>query len=356
MDTIDKDFSRQKIQSSSVVGSLLRRRREELNQAIEDVSAHLRIRPVHLKAIEAGRMQELPGIAYTMGFVRSYADYLGLEGKLIVADYRDEMAQHSRAHSLAFPSGHAQGRLPGFGFIMASIILIGALYTGWHYWGGELGSGVERLSAVEPVPENFKPASPETAPPETAPSETPPAVADKPREPLPIPSGNANPSPIQSPPPAVPNQPLSTSQNNLAALGASAQTAPASLPAPSPSAPATGSKTVQLTAHQDSWVDIRDANNQVVFSRVLRQGETYIVPDQAGLVLTTGNAGGLEVAVGGKTLPSLGGIGLVRRDIPLDPAKLLETGNQGAASLAPAATPAPASEPAPEPDSDLPSD
>jgi cytoskeleton protein RodZ len=46
------------------------------------------------------------------------------------------------------------------------------------------------------------------------------------------------------------------------------------------------------------------------------------VPDEQGLMLTTGNAGGIEILVNGTKLKSLGTVGLVKRDIPLDPKKL----------------------------------
>jgi cytoskeleton protein RodZ len=38
--------------------------------------------------------------------------------------------------------------------------------------------------------------------------------------------------------------------------------------------------------------------------------------------LRTGNAGALEIAVDGKPVPSIGGIGALRRDVALDPTEL----------------------------------
>jgi len=43
------------------------------------------------------------------------------------------------------------------------------------------------------------------------------------------------------------------------------------------------------------------------------------VPVRSNLLLTTGNAGGTELLVDGVSAPSLGGSGVVRRDLPLDP-------------------------------------
>ncbi|WP_237560938.1 DUF4115 domain-containing protein, partial [Elioraea sp. Yellowstone] len=80
---------------------------------------------------------------------------------------------------------------------------------------------------------------------------------------------------------------------------------------------------VLLRARADTWIQVRERNGgSVLFNRVLRPGETYRVPDRTGLVMTTGNAGGLEVLVEGEALPSLGGQGVVRRDLPLEPAAL----------------------------------
>jgi cytoskeleton protein RodZ len=79
---------------------------------------------------------------------------------------------------------------------------------------------------------------------------------------------------------------------------------------------------IVLRARQDSWVQIQGANGATVMARTLRAGESYAVPEQAGLRLTTGNAGGLDVLVDGQAVPSLGQVGSVRRNIMLDPARL----------------------------------
>jgi cytoskeleton protein RodZ len=80
---------------------------------------------------------------------------------------------------------------------------------------------------------------------------------------------------------------------------------------------------IVLKANVDSWIQIRDTNeNKLVLTRLLRKGEQYIVPAREGLTLVTGNAGGLVVTVGGDATPSLGPIGVVRRNIVLDPDRL----------------------------------
>jgi cytoskeleton protein RodZ len=59
-----------------------------------------------------------------------------------------------------------------------------------------------------------------------------------------------------------------------------------------------------------------------VVDRILRAGERYVVPAGTGLVLTTGNAGGLDMFVDGQRTPPLGDVGAVRRKISLDSGQL----------------------------------
>jgi cytoskeleton protein RodZ len=80
---------------------------------------------------------------------------------------------------------------------------------------------------------------------------------------------------------------------------------------------------VTIKAAADCWIQVRAPDQSIVFSRVLRSGETYQVPTKTGLVLRTGNAGALEIAVDGKPAPSIGGLGMLRRNVALDPEALL---------------------------------
>ena len=80
---------------------------------------------------------------------------------------------------------------------------------------------------------------------------------------------------------------------------------------------------IVLRAAQDSWVQVRDGQDSMLLTRVLRRGDVYRVPDQAGLTLLTGNAGGIRIEVDGITIPPLGPVGSVRRQIALDPSSLL---------------------------------
>src|ERR1700685_861855 len=61
-----------------MVGEVLQERREELGLELDEIGAMLRIKPGYLAALEQGRTHDLPGPTYAIGFVRAYAEFLGL--------------------------------------------------------------------------------------------------------------------------------------------------------------------------------------------------------------------------------------------------------------------------------------
>jgi cytoskeleton protein RodZ len=344
------------------VGALLRRRREEIQQDIDDVSRQLRIRSAYIRAIEEGKFQELPGNAYAIGFVRAYADYLGLDGSNVVSDYRDELARRSRQNELVWPTEGSESRFPG-GAILGVCVLLGlAIYGGWYYATQSGGTGIKlidqvpdyikKATGVGQTAESEAPAEPtrtEAQAATTTNPSPPPATPPAGSETAPAPSAATTAEP--SPPPAVVATPSPSNEPAAVALGqgqpapsAAAPAAPATAaPAsettgnaavsPSPSvteeastaaqpAPVPPAAKVVIRANRDSWIEIRDKDEAVVLQRVLRQGETFNVPDQKGLVMTTGNAGGIVIELEGRALQSLGSLGVVKRGIKLDPTAL----------------------------------
>ena len=84
-----------------------------------------------------------------------------------------------------------------------------------------------------------------------------------------------------------------------------------------------GPPRIIVRAIADAWLQIGDGRGTALFAQVLRAGDSYHVPDRPGLKLDTGNAGGLEITVDGRPVPSVGPSGSVRRNIPLDIEKLV---------------------------------
>jgi len=122
---------------------------------------------------------------------------------------------------------------------------------------------------------------------------------------------------------AAPSKAPAPDPAGAGSASAAPQTAasPASSVATADSAAAAAGR-IDIKATADCWVQIRAPDQSIVFSRVLKTGETYRVPARSGLVLRTGNAGALTIAVDGKQVPAIGPLGALRRNVTLDPAAL----------------------------------
>jgi cytoskeleton protein RodZ len=368
------------------VGALLRRKREGFRQDLYTVAGQLHIRLAYLKAIEDGRFKDLPGLTYASGFVRSYADYLGLDGEEMVRRFREEIAGMDRQVQLIFPSLATEGKIPSGAVLLLSGFLAVMAYGVWYYLADrqksfldlvpEVPSQLRALLGSQPATNTAstgaeaKPAAGAVASAGPAgshdtPIAPPPAVAPPPPlattvlvnpgdlAPLPgeingliaaaqaaslgtqpaasnamsstVAAGTVASSTTPSLPPAAPatTAPAATAAATASqASGASADTAAGGQKSAGQVVVASPGAHVKLTARMDSWVQIYDKAGKSYFSAVLRAGQTIEVPNQPGLLLTTGNIGGLDILIDGQALAALGSVGLVKRDLPLDVAQL----------------------------------
>ena len=85
----------------------------------------------------------------------------------------------------------------------------------------------------------------------------------------------------------------------------------------------TTSTNIKLTCIEETWVQIKDAQGNIILVKTMLPGESYEVPRKDGLILLTGNAGGLNITVGNAPSKSLGAKGEVKHNILLDAESLL---------------------------------
>ena len=130
------------------VGTLLRRTREEFGQDLREVSESLRIRYAYLDAIERSAFEELPGPTYAIGFVRGYAQYLGLDDEEIVRRFKQESQGLKRDQELHFPAPVNEGKLPGGTMLVVSLLLIAAAYGAWTYLSSDQRSVADLVPEV----------------------------------------------------------------------------------------------------------------------------------------------------------------------------------------------------------------
>lgn len=346
----------------------------------------LRIRHVHLLAIEEGRYNDLPGATYAAGFVRAYAEHLGLDGTEIVRRFKDEGLANASKSELSFPVPAAEGGIPSGALLAIAVLLAGLVYGAW-YWNSTADRPLvdliqdvpERLGALvkgssddstaerEPLnpPADVPAQAPAVAPiTTTQPTKTAETLGSLPNAPEPktaeAPAGalapvtppTAAPAPettsgttSETTPEAAPAEPAKADTAKVepaktepakapvtTAAPPAATPAPAAAAAPAPTADATPAPAVaaaepaphvsatriEIYAQADAWVQIRNGKDLVV-SRLFKRGEVYAVPDNASMVLRTGNAGGTQIRLDGKTLPPLGKDGEVLSGISLTP-------------------------------------
>ena len=321
---------------SRSAGDLLRQRREALGRDLTEIAAALRIKPAYLAALEEGRPDRLPGPAYAAGFVRAYGEHLGLDGGEILRRFRAESGALDAKPDLSFPMPLGERGIPGGSMLLAALILALCGYGAWYYLSSAERSRPERVTEV-PVELLAPKTMPVTAAtPRRAVQPEAAATTDQPPPAQEV--GGTEPQPAAAAATLVPAVGPPAASASAAPSAENAASPPASATSPlaaSAAAPATeehgaasygagdGQARVLLRATGDSWIAVRGADQAVLFTRLLKAGETYRVPDEPGLSMRTGNAGGLEITVDGKPAPSIGPNGAIRRNVALDPQALM---------------------------------
>lgn len=337
------------------VGADLRMARERLGWDLSFLSSRLRIRLPYLEAIEEGRLADLPGNAYAVGFLRTYAAAVGLDADEISRRFRAEMAELGRKTELTFPAPVPERGVPALAVVLVGLLLVIGGYIGWYRVTGmndaapvETATLPDHLAPVEagltPMPkpvEMPQAALPQGAFPQSASASIPPNASATVAGTTPAMVVPSIPVPVLVPV----TMPGATPADPAAASGAQAANA-------APVAPlASDGGRLVIRAKAEAWLQVRDrSSNSVVLDRTMKAGDAWPVPNRSGLLLTVGNAGGTEILLDGKPTAPLGADGAVRRNLPLDldqvqAGKLAAT--YQAAPGAPVAQPSQGPQPAP---------
>lgn len=262
------------------VGGILRAARlEQGGKPIADIAHDLRIRPHLLEALEADDYDKLPGLIYAAGFLRAYAQYLGLDGATLVERLKESGRAQTLEAQLLFPQPLQDPRIPRRPLVVMACLMALVVYGGWYALSHKESPALDGISAPGPEFDQMLKAA--------APAEAPASLAE----------------PAATEPP-----------EDLAADTAE----PTAELAESPQPDGRQAQQVTLRASAPAWVRIEGPDSRIVVDKVLQPGEELQAPANQGLVMQTGNAGALEITVDGKTIGRLGPEGAVRRQIALD--------------------------------------
>lgn len=261
------------------IGARLKAAREAAGKSQADISAQIKVPARMLDIIERGAVTELPPGPYAVGFVRSYAQAVGLDVAESVAEIRAMLNAHNigTVAATTYYEPVDDDRVPSRALAWTAAAIAVLLIAGYLVW---------RTYAVS-----------------TDVAEAPPVAQ--------VEVGAATPAPA----PATPSAPTVT------------------IAADAP---------VLISASENVWFSLEDANGRSQFDLTLEGGEFYTVrPGQRGLFLRTAKPQSLKLVVDGQALPSLGAPDTVVSGIGLDAVSLSRIASgQPAVAAVPVATPA----------------
>lgn len=117
-------------------GEILKKAREDRGISLEEVSKATKIQEKFLRALEEGNYSVLPNEVYTRGFVRNYAQFLGLDIEKITAFFRREFVKREKLTARTPPQPVEKSWLrvtPGF--IISSLATLSVLiFLGFLFW------------------------------------------------------------------------------------------------------------------------------------------------------------------------------------------------------------------------------
>jgi transcriptional regulator with XRE-family HTH domain len=279
------------------VGEALKQIRLFRGLTLEDVAETTRIRRVYLEALEAMRLDAMPSRPFTIGYIRAYAQALGVSPDTAVERFR--MERPAQDEPLRAPVGVTQGPDPRL-----MVVLVGACVV----LGAILAWNVVQRTAKAPEPK----ARPGIA---ARPAPTGPAA-----QPGPVALGAPLPAPIESTTPELYETPgLSAAvpgANGLMTLDGSPPDISAATAAPTMGlrlaptfvadgvvygASAQSGAILVLKALKPAPLVIKSHAGVVYFARQLAKGEAYRAPSLAGVIAETADPNAFQVFVGGQS-------------------------------------------------------
>ena len=257
-------------------GAQLRLAREDLRLAPEDVAHILHLSPRQILALENDRYDSLPGATYVRGYLRSYAQLLGLPADTVVEAYNRLTAARKPVDLGKLtppPEVRSDHHVIQITSVVVITIVLGLAAVWWR------GEETPSRAVPAPMPEPTAPAPPAAAP------EPPPVVA--PAAPKPAPAGAAK------------------TQTGPQVAGATAP-APRTIAAPADSI-AAGAPRGRLVLHveRESWADVRDARDNRLLYEIVPAGSAIAIEGPAPLNVFLGNVDGVRVEFNGAPYDAL---------------------------------------------------
>lgn len=318
------EISQKKSSAGFGPGPTLAKARQDLGLSRDEVADRLHLAPRQIAALESDDYDSLPGSTYVRGYLRSYAELVGLApGPILEAfSHMPTSAKPSNFSKIApkeeITSRHRHVQVATY-FVVAVILALAV--TWWQ--GREPGPATTKAPSAPAagtapavtVPGN-QTATAESTPAPGTQFETARMRADQSSAMAVAPSPAPALSPAASPPPAAPAPRVSAppqAHTVPVASGSAAVTAGSPRPTAPPvvrrapassllGPPAASGPRARLVLQttQDSWVDIRDANDNKLIYETVPAGRVVSLDGNEPLSVFLGNAAGVTLTFNGK--------------------------------------------------------
>ena len=285
----------------------------------EDVSKILKVRVSAIQQIETGKELQSLGSAYSLGFLRSYAKLVDLDPEYIVKNYKSTHYDNNLKFDYNFP-GVIKEKKSLFPLItLITFIFSLVIYSSWYYLNlNSLEIKTENITDLDTNNSNFDYVKVENK------SNSQLESTDK------INTKNMNvTNEVISKTSINENFNINVVENNKVELknitesNITNEISNIDQTSNSNETSAIANERIPkeemvLKSSGNSWVEIEDLDGNSYLTRLMRSGETFVVPDKKGLTLSTGNAGVLSLTFGSTHISKLGSVGEVISSRPLN--------------------------------------
>lgn len=311
-------------------GRLLQQARKDLRLAPEDVAQILHLSAKQIVALEQDDYKNLPGPTYIRGYLRGYAQLLGLSPEKVLESYNTLTIPSKPISSLMStspPQITSNDHVIQVATVGLTAILLGLVYLWWNSEEvppeitGSSSSMVSRLPVIAPAK---PPSAPEFAPDPAAGGSAPTAATSPPVTAASEPVLPVGPSLESTAKVTVPSAPTATvkpgpGDSQATVSGMTPAVSPADLSKPASPAipeqtdramtrtrrvadvpPGVSRSRLVLRASQESWADIRDARDNKLLYENVPVGRSIAIEGVAPFSIFLGNAEGVRVEFNGQ--------------------------------------------------------
>ena len=247
----------------------LKSSRESKNITIEEAAKTLHVSVVILKNLENGELDKLANDVFTIGHIRTYLKWLGINPYLIIGDFKNVQNTELKSKNLKInvPYGFKLSKFTASLISLILFILIILIY--------------KNLNKAEQLPY--------------------------------VSTSNIQDSLKED---KITNLKVKNAPeiNNTSKEDLDEQSNSKSMP----ENVALENNYIHIKAIEDTWIEIQRNNSEVLITKIIKKDEKIKIPYEKDLILVTGNAGSIIIHINGKTINNIGMPGEVKRNISLN--------------------------------------